>query len=271
MSANKQTQPLTVMEPLNDVARTQRMQLAGEKLVVADTFSVERISSLWLLRALSDVPVEVNGATTFEMILQGGETVVAGNAAFRFAPSENWGEPGSRQRLPVLEICLLLLLLIGLILWFTGQRLARPEQFVQMPEIRAAPRPQRGPVAGQDPRDVIAEARLDLSLYQFYIRERDANDGYLRAALLGLDDIQKRLETIQAPPDLINAVKKSKAEAATLLKQTVSILKNNAIIAALAGQRSEYRDTLDRIMQTTQDPSDPDYRWALLRLEGIST
>jgi len=260
------TELMPELEPLGK-SDSDKIRFEPGKITVEDHFTIERVGDLWLLRSLNAREVEVNHVPTMASFLEGGEAIRSGDLEYRLvAETDSKPTKEVKRPLPRLELLLLALIIAGVLLWQRQPTVA--ERIVMDPPHLSKVEPPIQLSTNRDQAEI--QARLILNHSQFYLREYQSNDDYLHHVITDLGYLKNELAILDATPDLRQEVDNTLRQARQTLTAEVKRLRDNALIAGAAGRSQEYAQILSRLVRLIQDPRDPTYRWAILRVQAAN-
>gem|GEM_PF-4626604 len=92
----------------------------------------------------------------------------------------------------------------------------------------------------------------------------------MRHAIQDLEYLQRQASGLNFPDDLRQDIDLALSSAEQTLTDEVKRLRNNAIIASASGRSEQYLEILNKLTRVIEDPRDPTYRWAMVRIEARS-
>ena len=259
---------LPELEPLGE-SDPKNITRQPDKITVKDHFTIERVGDLWLLKSLAQREVEVNHVPTMASFLEGGEAITSGGLSYRLklADGQNHAKKEKRVSVPWVELFLLALIVIGFVLW-QHEPVDKEKIVVDPPPLSKTEAPIK---LAANRSDAEIQARLVLNHCIFYLREYQSNDEYLHHVVADLSYLKSALTELSASSDLQREVESTLAKARQMLTEEVGRLRNNAVIARASGRSKDYQKILNRLVRVIEDPRDPTYRWALMRLQAVNS
>jgi len=237
-----------------------------EQAVIEDLAIIERRAGLYLLRALTDQPVEVSGELVSEKILQWGDSVVVGSVRLEFREHESSSVRAEsdharrvfRQVLLALACVIALLIALNSVIGSGGPGPEQPE-FVGAPGTSSAAE-SRSAVSDAEK---IAASRLAFAAAERFEAEADSVESYLFQAVRLFQGIVRELEGIEPTPSIAISAQQRFEAARDKLRTKLEFLRNNAFVAHSVSEDDDLRSILEEVMATIPDASNEEYwQWA---------
>jgi hypothetical protein len=238
-----------------------------DRVVIEDLAVIERRDGVYLLKALTEIPVEVSGELLREKILQFGDRVVVGPTQLEFRRIESGAAVASAARRRRLLSTLLIVLAATTGLLFVTDLLLRlqvsgPE--VEKPADAAVSIPRGRPARAEATvAQRIAAARLAFAAAERYEAEARSVESYQFNAVRLWQGVVHELHGIEPAPPIAASAKERLQSAMDQLRSRLEYLKRNAYVAHAVEEDADLRLILREIMATVPDPANEQYwQWA---------
>jgi hypothetical protein len=244
------------------------LEFVQDRVVVDELAVIEKRVGVYLLKALTDIPVEVSGELVTEKILQLGDHIVVGpvRIEFRRRHSAELREQARRLLRIVLSVLAAMTALLLLVdLWHQLGALAPSKDIASQPFVRERPPRDEARVVEQ-----IAAARLAFAAAERYQAEAGSVESYQFKAARLFDSVIHEVEGIEPAPPIAALAQERLDYALRQLRSRLEYLKKNAHVAHSVSEDEDLRLILQEIMATIPDPANEEYwQWAWDKLDTM--